>query len=166
MPESFQNADLTQYDLRRYYARSEGLRQIPVAGKTDGTQECAFVREHSPIESMVITWSIVSEGSPMPAPDPLSFEGDQNLVFLSSELGGTIPTPMGDGMHSWLTWGKLVFGLKVPRKINGDLPLGKCFWEKGTPEQNTIPGSFFKKGILAVVPPATGGVQPNVGKFS
>ena len=134
MPElgTFPAADHNWYKLQRVYNYVSGLVQQPVAGAIDGTQECAFVRIHSPMESMTIFFAAESEGMAPTIPDPYSLltegggpNGD-NLIFLGFGQGADAPVCRLSGQgHFWQASATYHYGLKKPRAKGSSIKTGR-----------------------------------------
>src|SRR5882672_5782960 len=81
---------LTGFDMTTVYGRDEGLMQLPVGGThTDGSQECALVRLHSPVGTKTVAWTASSVGSPPRVPLPQDVDPDG--VLLRQEVGLPVP---------------------------------------------------------------------------
>lgn len=150
MAEKLRGADHSVWNCQRIYAMDTGLNQVPVAGEEDGEQECAIVRIFSPVESLQILCTCVKEGEPPTIPDPRSFDGDSNIVFLRQSQAVTIPVnlPSGTG-HAWAVSVSYFFALKKPRPLGAPIPTGKLPFDRTTSAAgNTIPSSYFDRNAL------------------
>ncbi len=143
--ESLTSGDYTAYQLQRVYDLDMGIVQEPVAGLTDGTQEAAFVRVHSPIETMCIIWTASREGGIPTLPHPTKIvASDTNLVFLRQVLSPNAPVilPSLNG-HTVIVSGQYYYGLKKPRAIASAIPTGRIPGDSLTSPSYEIPASAF-----------------------
>lgn len=150
MAEKIRGADSTVWDCRRIYTMDSGRRQVPVAGTVDGEQECAIVQLHSPIESLQILCTTVKEGEPPTIPDPRSFDGDPNIVFLSQSQTVVIPInlPSGTG-HAWSVSVSYFYALRRPRALGAPIPTGKLPFDRtSTAAGNEIGSQYFDRNAL------------------
>lgn len=150
MAEKLRGADHTVWDCKRVYLLDTGLRQVPVAGALDGSQQCAIVQLHSPVEDLQILCTCVKEGEPPTIPDPRSFERDSNIVFLRQGQVAQIPInlPSGTG-HAWAVSVSYFFALRLPRPLGAAIPTGKLPFDRtSSAPGNTIPSTYFDRNAL------------------
>lgn len=155
--ENLTGADSTHYELERQHYRNAGTIALPVYAvptaddpTTPGTNAaCRIVRLHSPIETVVISWTAVKEGAPPKVPNPYLF--DSNLIFKCGKRSAAAPVLLpGYAGHAWSMAGVYEYHVGTPIDLNNDMATGRHPWEEDSiPISDTIiPKEQFVSTIL------------------
>lgn len=148
--ENFLASEHDTFSIQRSYFLDTGLIQQPVAGKTDFTQECAFIQLYSPIEEVMIVWSATSQGTPPIIPDPTTLLTDPNVVFLRQGQVAVVPIPRPSGQgHYWAASCVYYYGLKVPRRLRSPMRTGVVF---GDPSSTATDGQYDQFNFYVIDP--------------